>query len=1104
MVNYIIPNVYVEDKKSTTPVLSLTSQDSVVFAGAFKKGAIGKISQINSPTVFEKSFGDEKNQPKMYDYYGGYYLSTLTSNYYVSRAFHYEQNESGVPTNSDQSAFFGWQRTTSEPIFKVTTPYTINLSANSKKLLKSFIANDLLQDESTLEVKSYVIGDTVVHNGKSYVCKTGHTVALSSPPESSPSFVPANWIEITTPFVPFENTNIYNRLDLVTVNPVYVYVCLNNNVRSNITPNSDDVNWVKVSTGTAWAMGSTYSKNDIVDHPTDVGKFYICNKDITSPVHPSLSETEYWSLLNINPTPDVHITYYPYSKDSIISETVGGVTSYYLCIVNVTASGILPSTGSTNWKSFTLPLSTTSAINFVGWEYKGETINTPYSKYDVVKVNSNYFISLKDGNESVISEGTDWKQIYPINVIQTGTTDNKGHYIFTATDQASGMGSDNKLNKIQEYTQPSYLFQHQYTVAKAIKQTGTTNNTFTIILEDGFKISEDMNVCSWNINGKTGKAFTYLSGNTLQLVVPSTVNLSVKKGDKINLSGLIEGSDVVKLPAIPYYDKDLNSDGLSNTDFSSQIDGVATPCKGIYSPYDQDFKVAGSITNGIKVFAKSTGDWGNNISVVVIGKEYWESDLNEFSYLYPNRELQTHELIVIVFESDSMVEKFMTSINPDAENELGLKYYIDDVIFAGSNYISVKYVGGTFEEVEGVNVINNLYIGTGATVGGTYITRADIPSADHSTDESFKYKVVITQLSSTPTIDVYINDVIAFDNVTGGSFIHNGYTYTIGLTLALSHVVDNYLEWNSYHPMDASGIKIKFQLQGGVTSTSITTSDIARAYSLFNTKELDGLLIMGGVHYSSSDMKTLAQSIGNDVLSKKINIFGLYNIPYGLLDSVDKAQAIADWSNIGGFNVSDTNDKYVIYDTYFNCIVKNKKIMLPKNFLMVRNHLNTFKEVGRHQAVAGKQYGLIGGFDSIVWYPKTDTELEKIILASINPTMFIIRGGFYNWGQKTYLKRSYVEKDAHVVLSKILIQQDCKTLVDDFVFSVISSQTKYVIENLLKQYLNTHITKGTIEEYTVASIDDNTANTIRIKITLKFPQTAEFIVLQFETKSPNA
>jgi hypothetical protein len=1088
MANYIIPNVYVEDKKSTTPVLSVTSQDSVVFAGAFKKGAIGKISQINSPTVFDKSFGDEKNQPKMYDYYGGYYLSTLTSNYYVSRAFHYVENESGTPTDSDQSAFFGWERMTSEPIFKVTTPYVINLSANSKKLIKSFIANNVLTDGSTwVSRASYTLGvSSVVYEGVSYVCKKTHS-GVSAFPSSDGD----NWKEITN-ILTWENVNTYYIGNVVSHSGSN-YICTTSVVKSSVSPNLDTDNWiVEDTTPSAWVYGTGYTKGDFVSYD---GKLYASLTTHISTTSPSSTNSNW--LEYIEGSPSAWKSFKAYSMNDLISYN----NKYFICkLSNINNTAPFGGTLDYYFTEFTLPVAPTNEINFVGWEYKGEYESVSYSKYDVVHVTlgDTYFISLEDGNNSATSDTTKWKQIYPINVIQTGSTDNKGHYIFTATDTV--MGSDTNLNKIQEYTQPSYLFQHQYTVAKAIKQTGTPKNTFTIILEDGFKITPEMAVCGWSINNKSDKeGFTYLSGNTLQLSVSSTVNLNIKKGDKLNLFGLIEGSDVVsKLPTIPYYDKDLNSDGLSNTDFFSNIDGVGL-CKGIYSPYDQDFTANGSITNGIKVFAKSTGDWGNNISVVVIGKEYWESDLNEFSYLYPNRELSTHELIVIVFENDSIVEKFMTSINPEAENELGLKYYIDDVIFAGSTYISVKYLGGTFEETEATNQINNLYIGDGATVGKTIVTRREPSLLSHSTDESFKYKVVITQTSPSLLFDVYINDVLTFEDKTS-DFIYNGYTYTVTGT----SVVGNYLEWNSYHPMDASGIKIKFQLQGGVTSTSITPSDVARAYALFNTKELDGLLVMGGVHYLSSDMKTLAQSIGNDVLSKKINIFGLYNIPYTLLNNVDKAQAIADWSNIGGFNVSDTNDKYVIYDTYFNCIVKNKKVILPKNFLMVRNHLNTFKEVGRHQAVAGKQYGLIGDFDSIVWYPKTDTELEKLILASINPTMFIIRAGFYNWGQKTYLKRSYVEKDAHVVLSKILIQQDCKNLVDEFVFSVISTQTKYTIENIIKQYLNTHITKGTIEEYTVTTLDETTANTIRIKISLRFPQTAEFIVLEFETKSPNA
>lgn len=189
MANYIVPGIYVEDKKSSTPILSVVSQDSVGFSGVFKRGFVGKLVQVSSPTVFDKTFGDEKNQPSNgHDYNMGYYLSTITNNFYVSRAIHYSETDGTPSSDSDQTSAFGYNREALQPIFKVATGTDVALldddtrfeEIGGKKML--FIGNDLLDEMDTWDTSlSYVVGDTVVFSNKLYVCILNANSSISDP-----------------------------------------------------------------------------------------------------------------------------------------------------------------------------------------------------------------------------------------------------------------------------------------------------------------------------------------------------------------------------------------------------------------------------------------------------------------------------------------------------------------------------------------------------------------------------------------------------------------------------------------------------------------------------------------------------------------------------------------------------------------------------------------------------------------------------------------------------------------------------------------------------------------------------------------------------------
>jgi hypothetical protein len=1108
MANYIVPGIYVEDKKSSTPILSVVSQDSVGFSGVFKRGFVGKLVQVSSPTVFDKTFGDEKNQPSNgHDYNMGYYLSTITNNFYVSRAIHYSETDGTPSSDSDQTSAFGYNREALQPIFKVATGTDVALldddtrfeEIGGKKML--FIGNDLLDEMDTWDTSlSYVVGDTVVFSNKLYVCILNANSSISDPTVAT-----TYWKEI---ILSGSNQNVtewttykpYIFGDMVT-DSGSKYICKVNN--SNHTTWTA-LDWIQIETIPSvtqeWDNTVDYERGDFVNDGDT--KYYQCilshvNSDTIKP----LTNVTYWvEVVSPDAVHPEWLAYNDNQKDDIVIFD----NKYYLC--KVTVSSDIDTGNTTNWTEFELP--NVTGDNILGWNYRGAYApGSTYNKNDVViytNITANYYICRVNGTGGAWNS-SNWKQIYPITMIKTGVESDESYYIFTGSESDFG-NSAVTLNKIQEYDQPSILFSQNYRVGKVVKQTTLTGISYTILLQEGQEISSDMASCSLSINGTVinSGAWTYLSENTIQFELVNANAIKISKGDKLLLSGVIEGSDVEKLPSILYYTKDTDSE-ISDRDFTSSVDGWGS-CKGIYNVYDENFDCNIALPNGgVSFFAKTPGEWGNNLSVVMIGKEYWESEYNEFGYLYPAKELLSHELVVIISEFDSIVETFVVSIDENFENAEGSKYYIDTVINSQSNYVSCKYFPLSFEELEG-SEIDNVFIGSATTVGNWKITRTTT-GAIHSEDESFKYKVVATGNFTFPLVsgniacELYINDVDSTNLISGATFSHNGYTYTVSGT----GVTDNYLEWNSYHPTDASGIRVKFVLEGGVSSNAVTTEDVITAYKLFNTAEVDTILPIGNRSYTKSEYQQLAQGVVREVLAKKINSFGLLNVPYKIFENSNvsnRTDKIAEWSNGGGFFVSSNNDKYEVYDTWFNCIVKNKKVVLPKSVLMVANHLTTFAEIGRHQPVAGTTYGIIGGFDSIIWYPKTEDEIRKLILAQVNPTMFIIGKGFINWEQKTFLKKAVVESEANVILAKIMIQSDVQKLLVDYPFNLLNATTKFNIESLIKQYLNTHIRKGTIESYTVTSIEETNIFTLRVKISILFPRALKFVVLEFETLTP--
>lgn len=138
-----IPRVYVETVTST-PETSVATTNSAGFAGQFKKGYVGRLVSITSPTNFITHFGDSTlstahSRNIWNDWAASKFISSYTNNLFISRAIHYET----AGSDNDKSAYFAWKRETPEYVYESTiNGYYLPMSNDNTK--QFLFADDLV------------------------------------------------------------------------------------------------------------------------------------------------------------------------------------------------------------------------------------------------------------------------------------------------------------------------------------------------------------------------------------------------------------------------------------------------------------------------------------------------------------------------------------------------------------------------------------------------------------------------------------------------------------------------------------------------------------------------------------------------------------------------------------------------------------------------------------------------------------------------------------------------------------------------------------------------------------------------------------------------
>ena len=1045
-----IPRVYVETVTST-PETSVATTNSAGFAGQFKKGYVGRLVSITSPTNFITHFGDSTlstahSRNIWNDWAASKFISSYTNNLFISRAIHYET----AGSDNDKSAYFAWKRETPEYVYESTiNGYYLPMTNDNTK--QFFFADNLVLDVGPQRITSLV--DRVPGAG---------------------------------------------------------------------------YNW---TLGSGWSLGT----NDFTFTGAPNGMFPLTSS-ITLPTNiMSVSATTYkiqFEVTNILGTPTMSVTIGGVAE--VIPLVTLGLQEY-----NITATGttslIISATGNTGNDVSISNISCRAVIadhingcRFLGTSYSTATIEL----YDVIEVSTEYYMCKYEvGALDNIPSGDDadggnswWTHVSP------GANPNLV-YVKHANDTDTTVIFTDDTKEWQDLTTPSFIFQMEYHVQRILK-SNKTGSPGTYVFQVTIPESETFHVSLGGLtisnSANQTATITVLSKNSIQFETTAIKFLN-KKGDIFYINGVVETSTVSSSNPILFYSEDITSESLT---FETTFENYGS-CVGMYNVFDENFRSNLNLgilnDNGIVAFAKSPGDWGNEISCLIFGREYWESENNIYTYLKPDYEMKSHELWVLIFENGILRNKYLTTVKADQLSENGTNYFIEDVINNNSKYVSLFYTGtGVYEELETGDEINNILKSGSESLGNWKIVRTEVPAALHTEDETYNYVVEIIEVDvpgstvkfrwsseggASPTL--VADDVVDVQGwtwdaspATNPFFIHNGYKYEIVATGSptpdISDIIaGNWVKWNHYAIGDVSGIRVTFQLANGRNSNSINASDIATAYEMFNNPDINPILVSGGIQYSESDMRTINQRIMDRVINVTTDVHLIANVPYSVFNNLDVADAIKNWGTVA-FGTTGSNDKMVVYAMYTSCIVDNKKIILPVNFLLLNNHLRVWETPGRWTPIAGNPNGVVGGYDSVLWYPKEDEDIIKLQDVSVNP-IILKRGSGYVVNEVKNMKRDgSIECEANVVFMRDLLQSELQIILDPFIFNgnVSDQIDKTRLSSAIDNYLKTYLRRGAFQSFTTSLLTSDELFTDEVEIKIVPNETRKFIVLRFKMNSP--
>lgn len=500
----------------------------------------------------------------------------------------------------------------------------------------------------------------------------------------------------------------------------------------------------------------------------------------------------------------------------------------------------------------------------------------------------------------------------------------------------------------------------------------------------------------------------------------------------------------------------------------------------------------------IKVYAKSPGKWGQNVSVsvcsatnfdtaYVLGNESQGLTFNGAFDFEPDADNQ--EIALAVFLKDAqgnqeLVERYIVSLDALAKDKAGLPNFAEDVINRQSPYINILVNPNT---------------------SGTAILEAILSSGINES------ATTIPVLSTTGFPDAgrirIGNEFITYTGLTATTF--TGATRGADGSTAATHASGAIVtEANTVATIT------NVSLTGG--SDAINTredikDEILSGYDLFaNPEKISVDLFIDGANCNDS---TIQKYILQQVVEKRRDCMGIFSPPWTAMNYPLQTQvisALGDWRRGRGSFIGSSLETSSSYGAIFaNWKLEyvrelNKDYWIPLSGSEAGIFARTDATTEPWYAPAGFVRGRLDGVERLKIYPDLG-ERDILYKDQLNPIADIYGSGPINWGQKTMQNFASNFDRINVRRLFLVLEKAIAAFARPFVFEFNDRYTRTMFVSAIRPYLRDIQGRRGIEDFLVICDESNNPPEVRDRqelvcdIFIKPTKVAEFIRLNFIT-----
>ena len=492
----------------------------------------------------------------------------------------------------------------------------------------------------------------------------------------------------------------------------------------------------------------------------------------------------------------------------------------------------------------------------------------------------------------------------------------------------------------------------------------------------------------------------------------------------------------------------------------------------------------------LKVYAKSPGEWGGNLSVSISGPDDFDnaivfssgnSVLTFLSEFNDRPDTNRREVAIAVLETDpkgnrQVVEKYTVSMLANARTLDGQSNYAEQVINNQSTRIFVE-----------VNPVSS----------GTLTIQGNLTS----TLSNSATTAAVTDTDGFPTAGrIRINDeLMEYTNKTTNSF--TGLTRGVGGTTAVEHAVNaNVIEFNSV------GVVSDARLVGGadgITDRESIRDEIILGYNLYNDPEaIDVNIFLDGANANDT---TIQQHLIDNLGELRRDCIVVLGVPWSSVNqptTTQSVQAMINYRN-EGLNRSSS---------YATAPYGNWKYQF-----------DSFNDTFRWLPMGGDAAGTMAFTDAVrdPWWANAGLTRGKVKNVTrfrvqpnqghrdllyknqINPVVEFRGDGPVIWGQKTLLNRPSAFDRINVRRLFVTIEKAIATAARSFVFEFNNRFTRKTLLSIIEPFLRDVQGRQGLTDFFVKCDEQNNPpavvqrNELYCDIYIKPTFTAEFIRLNF-------